>query len=364
MAPHRRITLKIVWAACFLSGVPTFAHLSAQQLPATSMQSPAIAEPPLYGPLGVTPAAVKQGQLGSCYFHAVIAAIANHDASLIKRTIRDPGDGTFNVHLPDGTAETIYLDDVLFGRQNHFDRSDGLWVIVLLRAIAQDTLRKALLSSIAATPLPASARASASQLVKSSDTLIRAYDRAIRSVLYQDGTIDRDTLKTALNSQARRLNIPTLFTQPVLDFLDTQGFFAALATQIKENGELFGAYRAVGQGGLPTSVMSAFGLRTENKSLSQSTAARAAVERINDSGTAMIATTTATLRPDLIAKINSRAEPGWWVMSHAYTVLGYDPTSDTVELRNPWGRQPEPTGEFRLPMNDFLAGFSQITYSR
>jgi hypothetical protein len=328
------------------------------------MQVQAISTPPLYGPLGVTPGAVKQGQLGSCYFHAVIAAIANHDSALIKSTIRDPGDGTFIVHLPDGTTETVNLDDVMFGRQNHFDVSDGLWVIVLLRAFAQDTLRKALLSSIAATPLPASARASASQLVSSSDTLILAYDRAIRSVLYQDGTIDRDVLKTALTHQARNLGIPTIFSQPVLDFLDTQGFFTALAVQIKENGELFGAYRAVGQGGLPTRVMLAFGLHADSEPLTESGAGRALVEHVNDSGSAMIASTSGTLKPDLVAKINSRIEPPWWVMNHAYTILSYDPTSDTVEIRNPWGRQPEPTGVFRLPMNDFLAGFSQIAYSR
>jgi hypothetical protein len=367
-----RRTLALLRACTFASAgliaaatQPCVAQTSALSKSADSASPAKAPLPELYGPLGVTAAAVKQGQLGSCYFHAAIAAIANHNPATIQNAIEDPGDHTFVVHFADGSKETVSLDDIAYARDNQYDRSDGLWVTVLLRGIAQSTLRKALLASIQATQLPDSAKAPAAGLIESSDAFVLAYDRAIRSVLYQDGTIDKGTLKISLTNQAKALSIPSFFTQPVIDFLDSQGFFTVLAAQIHDNGELFGAYRAVGQGGMPTRVMATFGIPGENMRIPASDAARALVLKAAGEGApAMIATTADSIPQPLIDKIKSREAPSWFVPDHAYTVLGYDASTDSMKLRNPWGRMPEPSGVFSLPMNDFLVAFTDIDYAK
>jgi hypothetical protein len=53
----------------------------------------------LYGPSGVSPMAVKQGTLGSCYFHASIAAVAKVSPSSIKSAISGDGQKGYKVHF-------------------------------------------------------------------------------------------------------------------------------------------------------------------------------------------------------------------------------------------------------------------------
>ena len=42
----------------------------------------------LYGSKGIVPEAVRQGRLGSCYFHAVIAAMAERRPDAIRKMIQ------------------------------------------------------------------------------------------------------------------------------------------------------------------------------------------------------------------------------------------------------------------------------------
>ena len=321
--------------------------------------------PPLYGPADVSAAAVVQGALGTCYYHATMAALANHDPALIKSAIEQASPGVFVVSFADKTKETVNQDDVMFARKNKFDLSDGLWVTVILRGIAQRTLRNALETSIAATPLPDTTKASVEKLITGNDVVLLAYDRAIRSVLYQDGELSKGTLKKALTDQAKDLNIPVFFSQPVVDFIDQQGFFAKLAIQIKENGELFGAYRGVGNGGLATRVMTAFGVSAKDLEITDAKMAQALLIRVRDEHAVMVVTSRPTLPMDIRDHImNGELGHDWWVNSHAYTVLGYDPDAATVTLRNPWGRKPVAGGVFVLAMQDFMSGFSFAAISR
>ncbi len=352
MSLVRLACLPCVAAAVLLGGA---CALQAQHPVAPGLQRTGVVLPPLYGPLGVTPDAVKQGELGSCYFHAALAAIAAHHAGLLQHAILDLGDGRYTVRLADGTRETVYREDLVFGRQNKFDRSDGLWVTVLLRALAQNTLRQSMLAAIAATSLTPTEKFSASQLVRASDTIVLAYDRAIRAVVGQDGAIDRTTLKASLTSQARSLDVPITFSEPVIRFLDAQGFFTVLAQQVERNGELFGAYRSVGQGGLPTRVMRALGLTADTRTLADAEAVAALVRHLDRDRTAVVVTTGNSL-----GGVRNTPPAAWWVKSHAYTVVRYDPTSDTVRLRNPWGMHPAPDGDFDLPLSDFLADFADL----
>jgi hypothetical protein len=50
----------------------------------------------------------------------------------------------------------------------------------------------------------------------------------------------------------------------------------------------------------------------------------------------------------------------WYVESHAYTVVAYDPSTRTVTLRNPWGHHPDPDGTFTLPLAAFTESFEVI----
>ena len=158
----------------------------------------------------------------------------------------------------DGSTETVNVDDVMFARKNKFDLSDGLWVGILLRGLAQSTVRESLIAAIAGTPLTASAKMFATQIVRNNDLILLAYDRAIRNAVGQDGTLSRETFKAALNRQVLALHISPFISEPVVSFLDAQGFFEVLEKQVRQNGELFGVYHSVGQGGLPSHVIHRF----------------------------------------------------------------------------------------------------------
>ena len=60
---------------------------------------------PLYGPSGVTPAAVRQGTLGSCYFHASLAAVAKADPAAIKKSLSGDATHGYKVHFLTGPEE-------------------------------------------------------------------------------------------------------------------------------------------------------------------------------------------------------------------------------------------------------------------
>jgi hypothetical protein len=59
----------------------------------------------LYGPQGVKPQAVRQGKLGSCYFHAVIAALAEFQAQGLQRMIQAHSGGSYTVRYVKNESE-------------------------------------------------------------------------------------------------------------------------------------------------------------------------------------------------------------------------------------------------------------------
>lgn len=329
---------------------------------ATSQTRAAI--PPLYGPSGISPSAVRQGVLGSCYFHASIAAIASRNPSVLRSAIKANADGSYTVRLTGGEAETVELDDAIFGRRNKFDLSDGLWVSILLRGVAQKTMRDTLLASIDATPFPIFAKSAAEGIVRSNDTLLIAYDRAVRAAIFQDGTIDRDVLKTALNRQVQALQIPAFVSQPVVGLLDSAGFFEVLAQGVQRNGELFGAYRVAGQnGGEVARILADFDGPARDFPVRSASDARGYLRQAMQNAAPTVATTGPTLDHDILARIRSRdGGPDWWVPTHAYTVLGYDDAAGRVTLRNPWGDRPDPDGVFTISISDFAAAYGHIDF--
>jgi hypothetical protein len=315
----------------------------------------------LFGARGISAQSVRQGLLGSCYFHATIAALAKTTPGTLRNAIRRTPNGGYKVHFFSGPDEAVYQSDVDYGREHNYDRSDGTWVAVLMRAYAQRALRLSLVEAIQKSDLiPMFIQPTAISWLNGSDMLLVDYDRAIRSVVNQDGTMDQNQLKVHLATELHADGIPSSEAQALVGFLDEKGFFATLARTVQENGEVFGAYKSLGQGGIPVRVMEAFlgqgkvyaGFTSNpQKTMDQ-------LHRFRAGGVAMVAGTKA------MAPSEQYASASWWVPAHCYTLLSYDDAAQTVTLRNPWGEHPSPGGVFTLPLSVYLNGYESYTYSQ
>jgi hypothetical protein len=349
---------RIVEVGLLRSGFPSSAAVFLLAAFITQGATTAQGVSSLYGARGVSPQAVRQGTLGSCYFHASIASLAKAAPEALREAISQNRNGGYRVRFSDGPEEAVYPEDVEFGRTHSYDRSDGAWVLVLMRGYAQHTLRMSLAASIQRSALiPAFAKPLASSWLDHSGPLLVAYDRAIRSVVRQDGVLDKTTLKQRLTVQLNNLGIPSAETQMLSGFLDDQGFFEALARTVQQNGEVFGAYVAVGQGGIPERVMKAFLGTGETQQVGDMRPLVEQLRRVH-TGNAVVVADTFPIPPDAIY-----ARAGWWVPNHAFSVLDYEESSQTVRLRNPWGLHPDPDGNFTLPLAVFLQNYQFYSFS-
>jgi hypothetical protein len=318
---------------------------------------------PLYPPGGITPQAVRQGGLGSCYFHSVVAALAATDPQAIRKMIEANADGSYTVHFADGGKETAYPQDILYARHSGYDLSDGLWVAVLFRAYAQRVLREALIGSVEKSDLFPLARQYATDFLSSNDALLLAYDRAIRSQVSASGDLDRATLAAKLKSQMDAVPAPDSVKSALAGLIESGPLFDSIVAMVKENGELFGAYRAVGHGGLDGRVMKALA-GSSRFVLNQSPAeAAAALERSTGEHRPAVACTGGSQYAQRIAQHQPlpAGTGGWYFNAHCYTVLGFDLAAGSVRLRNPWGKGPSPNGIFELSLDDFVPAFRGIT---
>lgn len=318
----------------------------------------------LFGPSGVQAQAVRQGSLGSCYFHSAIAAIAATDPATVQRAIQTIKPDQWRVTFADGKSETVYLADVQYTRNSGFDRSDGLWVSVLFRAYAQRIMREGLLEAVAATDLPAIIKSNGSSFFSSNDVLLLVYDRAIRSAINQDGDINRKLLADQLDHEMSVVFIPAATRKLVQRMLDTAGYFDVLAAKVKNNGELFGAYRAIGQGGVPEEVLAAFIGKASGANVNPGPALVSTLNRAQQSHLAITASTRSSVAPKLQELLNSpEGGKDWFATSHAYTILNFDSSQKTVTLRNPWGNHPDPDGVFTIPLDTFVSAYDRIAFS-
>lgn len=319
----------------------------------------------LYGSRGVVPDAVVQGKLGSCYFHAVIAALAQHHQSEIRKLIQPNPNGSYTVTFGDGKKETAYADDIKYTRDSGYDLSEGQWVAVLFRAYAQRVLRESLVQATEASDIFPFLKQPLEQLEAASDPLVLAYDRAIRAQVDQYGNIDRAQLESRLKSELDAVSVPDSMKNSVISTLESGGFFDKLASMVQQNGELFGAYRAVGQGGMADRVMQTFAGSTrfqENQSPPQ---AGSALNEAVSKGVPIVACTGGSEFYQQVSRGQTlpAGTDAWYVNAHCYTVLSFDPQTSTVSLRNPWARHPEPGGLFQLPLATFLPAYYGIVTS-
>jgi hypothetical protein len=317
----------------------------------------ACAQAPLYGPHGVSPLAIRQGILGSCYFHASLAAVAKADPAVLREAIRGDAQKGYRVHFVSGPDELVYPIDVTYARAHNYDRSEGEWVTILMRGFAQRKLRQGMIQAIdRSTIIPTLVKPLALSALQTSGPLLVAYDRAIRSVVSQDGTLDKATFQEHLNHELSVLGVSAAQAQIVGGLLEHAGFYEELNTTVKENGEVFGAYRGLGQGGIPRSVIDAFLTGTSHAAPVTSPLLIEQLRALHSGGKAMVAGSKNA------APFQSSA-PDWYIPGHAYTVLDYDPASRTVTLRNPWGSKPAPDGVFELPLSVFQQSYLMFSYS-
>ena len=323
------------------------------------------AETELYGPNGVRPEGVRQGKLGSCYFHAVIAAVAQSNPDSFKRMIQANADGTYTVQFADGVKENAYPDDIRYSRDTGYDMSEGLWVAVVFRAYAQRVLRAALVQAIDKSDLFPLVKPYVRDFVAANDPILLAYDRAIRSQVDQYGNVDREQLEANLKEQMKPLGVPDDMKASVIKLLDSGGFFGTMVTMIRQNGEIFGAYRAVGQGGIAERVMQTLAGSVAVMKNESGSEVGSGLQQLASSRRPIVACTAGSRFYQQVAAGQAlpAAVESWYVNAHCYTVLGYDGGTGNVILRNPWARQPDPDGIFSLPLGTFLPAYRGIITS-
>jgi len=307
----------------------------------------------LYGPSGVSPMAVRQGTLGSCYFHASIAAVAKASPEAIKSAISGDAQKGYRVHFLTGPEEVVYPQDIAYAHDHAYDRSEGEWVTVLMRGYAQRALRHSMVEAVnRSTMIPIFAKPVALNALDQTGPLLLAYDRAVRSVVSQDGQMDKASFEVQLNKQIVALGVPARQAQVIGGLLEQGGFYEAIVKSVRENGEVFGAYRSLGQGGIPFSVLEAL-LGTAHSSPVTDGSLNGELRNLHAGGQAMVAGTKASA--------GASAGADWFVPTHAYTVLDYDEGARTVLLRNPWGTKPGPDGVFKLPLSVFQQVYENFT---
>jgi hypothetical protein len=280
----------------------------------------------------------------------------------MKNMITDNGNGTYTVLFQDGKKETVYPEDLRFARLSRFDRSDGQWVGVLFRAYAQRVLRASLLKGVDLADMFPLIKPYAKTFVETTDPLLLAYDRSIRAVVDQAGDMDKAQLMALLNEQIKGIPIPDTFKDSLLKSMESAGVFDAVADVVKQNGELFGAYRAIGHGGIPGRVMETLlgkePLGAKIKSVNQ---VAELLKQVSPGKQPVVAGTTEFPLKELQAQKLLPDDAGaWYFEKHAYTLLGYDLQAQTVTLRNPWGDHPEPDGSFTIPLSTFADSFEII----
>jgi hypothetical protein len=317
---------------------------------------------PLYGSMGIRPEGVRQGALGSCYFHSVVAALAQASPDAVSRMIHANSDGTYTVQFADGEKEIAYPEDIQYSRQSGYDLSSGLWVAVLFRAYAQRVLREALVEAVDKSELFPVVKHYAEDFIQSNDAIVLAYDRAIRAAVDQQGNIDRAKLEAQVKRELQPIDVSNDIKDSMVKLIESGGFFDSIAAMIRDNGEIFGAYRAVGNGGIADRAMQALsGSAIEVPNQSEEEAADALTNAMPARRPTVACTAGSQFYQQLAA--NQPLPAGvrsWYVNAHCFTVLGYDPAAQTVTLRNPWGQPPQPDGIFRISLADFVPAFRGI----
>ncbi|MGA2218554.1 MAG: hypothetical protein ABSG51_10735 [Terracidiphilus sp.] len=73
----------------------------------------------------MSPLAVRQGELRSCYFHASVAALAKAVPDTMRQAIMPEPGGAYPVHFLEEAEEVVFPEDIEFATAHSFPRSEG-----------------------------------------------------------------------------------------------------------------------------------------------------------------------------------------------------------------------------------------------
>ena len=300
---------------------------------------------------------VRQGSIGTCYFHAVISGMANVNPSKIKGMIKEGGsipgvsDTVYEVSLAGGAEEFPLKADVVESREGGYDKSTGgLWVAVLMRSFALSVLRAKLVDWFQRkAPLPPFAGPLVVQLLSEDKVVIQAYDAAVRTAIDPSGNVDRATFAGNLKKRLQKLNLPPGVGDILVQLASSVGLLAAVEEVAKENGEVFGANRAIGNGGIPSRAAGTlFGMRCSMVQMRSTNAGSVFAKMkgtLSDGGLVVAATGGAC----------SGSRSSWFVTNHAFAILGV--SGNAASVRNPWESTPTP---FSVPSAEFMSCFEWV----
>ena len=167
--------------------------------------------------------------------------------------------------------------------------------------------------------------------------------------------MDKASFVAQLNKQFIALGVPAAQAQVVGGLLERGGLYEAIAKSVRENGEVFGAYRSLGQGGIPFNVLEAL-LGTAHSVPVTDGSIGGQLRNLHAGRVAMVSGTKPSAGAGTAGRIGL-------FRPRAYTVLDYDEGARMVVLRNPWATKPGPDGVFRLPLSVFQQVYENFSYS-
>lgn len=147
-----------------------------------------------------------------------------------------------------------------------------------------------------------------------------------------------------------------------MQIAEGSGVLDTLIALVKKNGELFGAYRAVGSGGMVGEAMRSLLGQGKTRRLHNVQDVAQQIQSALEQHQPAVTGTSAMFMEKLAAHMPELLQAeNWYMESHAYTVVAIDPAARTITLRNPWGQHPAPDGQFKLPLAQSLAAFDEYT---
>ena len=351
------LTLFLPLSLSALAQQPASAAATPDQKPAESSAT-AAAQQPQAQPTSVDlikPEGIRAGTTSGGYVHASIIALAINDPKLLASRIEKSGDD-YVIHFADGKwTQRVTAAEVEAIRKSGIDRSDDPWVAALFRGYEMRVLWDVMHFSIGHLNFSPNIRVKAGAMLDQSGWLVKAYERAIRATITPTGDLDSDSLRLAVREELKPIKENEDAKKSAENMLLSIVMFEDTAKAVKENGELFGAYKAVGNTMLPDHFIDA--LTGKSKGLDKPTirVATAALKNLRDAKHAGVVS-TANLP---LAKLKSRPAGAfpWYAPLHAYTIV--DSTATTVTLRNPAADDAKAT--FKVPAAAIAPLFTHIT---
>lgn len=81
--------------------------------------------------------ALRQGEIGDCYFLAALGSAVSQDAEAVKNMVKPQPDGTYTVTFPDGQSANVAAPTLAEMATYGNSGTDGMWVTLFERAAGQ-----------------------------------------------------------------------------------------------------------------------------------------------------------------------------------------------------------------------------------